>query len=359
MIKPGLSYSGLHVRLPLFLIFLVCMGGNAFSQLFPGLEGEELEEAIRNNYTPGYLLDDTQVKDTLYARIFIQGDSVHCIYSGMARFLPSGVDPSQWLYGTGLETESINLEHSWPQAKGAGDGTNGNMDMHHLFPSRSAINSDRANYPYAEIEDALTQKWYYLGNEMSTKPSNNIAVYSEYRTGSFEPRESVKGDIARAMLYFWTIYRQDAIAADPFYFDLMKDQLCQWHEQDPADDFENLRNERIATYQDGKQNPFILDCSLAKRTYCNTLPECEMVSSGLVVPADFRIFYNPSDHQLTVQGSEDRIWKLSIFNVTGEVIQVEMVRTNWNSSLKPRCSGFFIAYAVQDQKVLIHKFFVP
>ena len=104
------------------LIFLTVSLQQGKSQIFPGLVGEPLVEALRDAYTPGILLNDTQVKDTLYAKIFMEGDSVRCIYSGLARYLPSGVDPSQWLYGTGLEVGSINLEHSWPQAKGAGEG---------------------------------------------------------------------------------------------------------------------------------------------------------------------------------------------------------------------------------------------
>jgi len=68
------------------------------AQLFPGLEGEALADAIRNEYTPVQLLNDTQVKDTLYAKVFIENDSVRCIYSGLAHYLPPGVDPSQWVY---------------------------------------------------------------------------------------------------------------------------------------------------------------------------------------------------------------------------------------------------------------------
>ncbi len=44
------------------------------AQLFPGLEGEALADAIRNENTPLQLLNDTQVKDTLYAKVFIEND---------------------------------------------------------------------------------------------------------------------------------------------------------------------------------------------------------------------------------------------------------------------------------------------
>jgi hypothetical protein len=74
---------------------------NLEAQLFPGMEGDELVNAIRAAYTPAVLLTEAQVKDTLYAKVFIQHDSVHCIYSGLAHDLPPGVDPSQWIYENG------------------------------------------------------------------------------------------------------------------------------------------------------------------------------------------------------------------------------------------------------------------
>ena len=73
------------------------------AQLFPGLEGQDLIEAIRNEFTPTLILNDNQVKDTLYAKVFIENDSVHCIYSDLAHDVPPGVDPSQWIFENGTE----------------------------------------------------------------------------------------------------------------------------------------------------------------------------------------------------------------------------------------------------------------
>jgi endonuclease I len=51
----------------------------------------------------------------------------------------------------------MNLEHSWPQSKGADTDKPGGRNMHHLFPSRSAINGDRGDFPFSDIPDASTQ----------------------------------------------------------------------------------------------------------------------------------------------------------------------------------------------------------
>ncbi|MEP6793262.1 MAG: hypothetical protein ABJB16_02970, partial [Saprospiraceae bacterium] len=97
------SFSGL------VFILILLSSQSVRAQLFPGLEGEPLADAIRNEFTPNQLLTFAQAKDTLYARIFIQNDSVKCIYSGLPHYLPGGVDPSQWVFGSGNEVESINL----------------------------------------------------------------------------------------------------------------------------------------------------------------------------------------------------------------------------------------------------------
>lgn len=324
----------------------------SYGQLFTGLSGEELADAIRAEFTPGILLDDNQAKDTLYAKVFLSGDSVRCIYSDLARYLPAGQDPSQWLYGSGLETNSINLEHGWPQAKGAGEGTDGNTNMYHLFPSRTAINGDRANFPYSEIPDQQTTKWFYKDKQLNTKPGSNIDAYTEYVNGFLEPRESVKGDIARAMFYFWTIYRQDAIAADPFFFALQLDDFCQWHHQDPVDDEERRRDEIIASYQDDKRNPFIIDCSLVKRTYCDQIPECVPVSAAFPEIENCKLSFHPGEHSFIIEGKEQTEWQFFLVDAAGRRLQATQVQTNVPFDLEPLPSGVYFAFAIHPDQIL-------
>jgi Endonuclease I/Secretion system C-terminal sorting domain len=151
--------------------------------------------------------------------------------------------------------------------------------MHHLYPSRTKVNSDRGNFPFGDIADHLTQTWYVKSTERSTPPATGRDVYSEGIrgvNGKFEPRESVKGNIARSMFYFYTMYKSQADAEDPTFFNKMKTDLCAWHYLDPVDEVEWNRNQKIATYQGGKPNPFVLDCSLVSRAYCNNIDQaCE------------------------------------------------------------------------------------
>jgi endonuclease I len=347
-------------RIALFTIaFSIFFGSfqTVNAQLFPGLEGEELEIAVRNAYTPTQLLTEAQVKDTMYAVVFNQNDSVHCIYSGMGHDVPDGVDPSQWIYGNGTEMTSMNLEHGWPQSKGAGKSTQGNRDMHHLYPSRTAINSDRADFPYNEISDPTTQKWYYLDIVQGNIPANNINAYSEFRKNVFEPRESVKGDIARAMMYFWTIYRADAEAADPAFFELQREALCSWTEADPVDAIEQLHSQRIAIYQSGKENPFILDCTLSKRLYCPEQSNCSVgnqeASENIV---DIKVL--PEQDQLVIVSESVSAIKVSIFNIMGQMVKQVEAMPDTAFSYTGLSEGIFLIYISSGNEQYVKKVFL-
>jgi len=269
----------------LIVRFISVLGGIFLSALvhaqilFPELDGVALQEALRTAYTPASKLDLSQAKDTLYLLVERQQDSVRGIYSGYAVFLPDDVDPSQWVFMNG---NGINLEHGYPQSKGADEGLPGHSDMHHLFPSRVAVNTARASHPFAEIPDNLTTTWYKRDMSMQSIPVNDIDGYSEYRNGAFEPRESVKGNIARAIFYFYTMYQEDADAADPDFFSDQREALCAWHLADPVDDTELQRSSAIATYQDGKENPFVLDCTAALRAWC---PEFNGCTTAYLTPS--------------------------------------------------------------------------
>lgn len=246
--------------------------------IFPGLEGDGLIEELRNAYRPDTVLTSSQAKDTLYAVVQNQDDTVRCVYSGHYLVLPEGVDPSQWLFMDG-QTAGINLEHIYPVSKGASSGTQANVDMHNLYPTRVRVNSDRASFPFGEIPDALTLRWYFMTDMMSSVPAAQIDLYSEWNNAVFEPREDFKGDAARAVFYFYTMYTDQAMAADPFFFEQQRLTLLEWHISDPVSPFEVRRNELVSLYQDGKENPFILDPTLAGRAFCMDGEGCSTVST--------------------------------------------------------------------------------
>ena len=80
------------------------------------------------------------------------------------------------------------------------------------------------------------------------------------------PREEVKGNIARAVFYFYAIYQSTANSKDPNFFHLQKETLYLWHLADPVDAVEKERN-KLISLQQGNENPFISDSTLAWRAY--------------------------------------------------------------------------------------------
>lgn len=232
--------------------------------LFPGLTGNELLEAIQDQYTPSIVQTYAIARDSLFARIDQVNDSLRCVYTGYKVYLDPEEDPTVAAYMNG---NGLNTEHTYPQAKGASLEP-ARADMHHLFPTRVDVNQVRDNFAFAEIPDNTTERWFYLDQFRNSTPTSNIDSYSEFRNGAFEPPEAHKGDVARAMFYFYTIYRDQAVAADSDYFAGQMQTLCNWHYLDPVDEKEWNRTWQIAHYQDGKANPFVLDCTLAQRLYC-------------------------------------------------------------------------------------------
>ena len=323
--------SVIHIRI-ISTFFLCCFSlfGLTQQNIFPGLTGDELLQALQGSYTPDTVLEYGPARDTMYSRIDNVNDTVFGIYSQHGIYLPPGVPPREWLYkagnpnGPGGVPDAINTEHTYPQSKGATKGTQAYSDMHHLFPSRLAVNEDRGSLPFGEIDDLDTEVWYYKNQEMMSIPTDNIDAYSEGRSSSFEPRESVKGNIARATFYFYTIYRQAAMNADPDFFENQREDLCQWHMLDPVDTRELNRSAEIAIHQAGLENPFVLDCSLAKRLYCPELSDsCVMVAlSEISFPeqAFFKSYWNdPASLTVFYQSYTSEDIELDLIDQLGRV----------------------------------------
>jgi endonuclease I len=261
----------LHALLCL-LLSLIALSGQAqpatAAAIFPQMRGEALQQAIRQAYKPQRVLSYGPARELMYRELDNVNDSVTCLYTGYRLYLDPTVErASQYLYRDG-QRDGINCEHLWPRSKGARDG-NAHSDLHCLAPTRIAANDARSNYPFGEIDDRQTRQWLRQGySRQGIPPPTNIDEYSEVMTGWFEPREAVKGDIARAMFYFYTMYREEADAADLDFFRQQVKTLCQWHRQDPPDARESARTRAIARHQDGKPNPFVLDPGLAERAFC-------------------------------------------------------------------------------------------
>lgn len=179
-------------------------------------------------------LEYKEVKKVLFSKVDII-DGVIC-----SAYTPSQCKDRYGKKGSG-QNFKINIEHTWPQSKGAKEMP-ANSDMHHLFLTSKESNSKRANLPFC---NAVYDYWQMDGS---------IQGFDEYSQDCFEPQDAHKGNVARAMFYFAVRYG----------FSIDKDQEAvfrEWHELDPVDARELERHEIVKSLQ-GNINPFILEPSL-------------------------------------------------------------------------------------------------
>ena len=248
--------------LSLFVVFSFSYSQTVIGE---GLSGQELWDFVTENYKTTTTLGYTNCRDVMYSEIDIkEGNQLTGVYSGYTITLDLSQDPSSNAYEQG-----INCEHTFPQSMGSSSEPM-KSDMHHLFPTKSNVNSSRGNDPFEEIPDEETHVWYRNEYSQSDMPTEFTDEYAEkynppnQSDEGFEPREEQKGNTARAMFYFYAIYTD---VADDDFWEIQKETLMDWHYYDEVDDIEIERTWNIAEYQDGIPNPFVLDSTLARRIW--------------------------------------------------------------------------------------------
>ncbi len=147
-----------------------------------------------------------------------------------------------------IDSQGMNAEHSWPQGF-FNKAYPMKSDLHHVFPTFMTPNNARGSMPFALV----------------TKPSYSTSSGSKMGAEGFEPANAVKGDIARAILYFVVRYYDVNIRDGVDYKEFWAYRVpmfLEWDRRDPPDAAERRRNDLIAQFQ-GNRNPFVDDTTLA------------------------------------------------------------------------------------------------
>ncbi|ADE67437.1 MULTISPECIES: endonuclease [Priestia] len=145
-----------------------------------------------------------------------------------------------------------NREHVWAKSHGDfGTAMGPGTDLHHLRPADVSVNSTRGNL---DFDNGGTEHSEALGNY--------------FDSDSWEPRDEVKGDVARMLFYMAVRYEGDVSdepdlelnntvnnGTAPYHGKLSV--LLQWNAQDPVDDRERRRNDIIYSDYQHNRNPFI------------------------------------------------------------------------------------------------------
>ncbi|MDD4000097.1 MAG: endonuclease [Bacilli bacterium] len=223
----------------------------AYYDGFEGLEGVVLKAFLHD------LIDDHTVKSYAYAKeALLETDkdpnnpnNFILFYTGRSvpRTHPVGSSGDYW-----------NREHVWAKSHGDFENTIANSDLHNLRPTDASVNGVRGNLDFDEG-----------GNKViDTYGEGSSFCYVD--SDSFEPRNEVKGDVARILFYMAVRYEGDkgsepdlelndrvnnGKTSDIGYLGKLSILLI-WNLEDPVDDFERNRNEVIYGIQ-GNRNPFI------------------------------------------------------------------------------------------------------
>lgn len=153
-------------------------------------------------------------------------------------------------------------EHVWAKSRGDfGTSLGAGTDVHHLRAEDASTNSARGNRNFDEATEQFID-----GSGQYSGPTDSYTGGSGAFT--WEPRDAVKGDVARMLFYMATRYEGEGGEPDleltetllsstdnsPLHAKLSV--LLTWHAQDPVDAYEQSRNDIIYGYQ-GNRNPFI------------------------------------------------------------------------------------------------------
>ncbi len=269
---PPVPHPTAPLRLLLAVAALAAFAAPVRAQICSGLEGAAALSCVADGYRPASVLSLDASKDRLYDTVdrSAQGgqDGVFGLYTGhfVAFDCSPSCDPSQDVYNND-GANGINQEHVFPRSRGV-DGTAAERDMHHLYPTRGAVNSARGNDPFGALDDGLSSSWYRSADRATARPADPD-TWSQSAGGTFEPRAVVRGDVARAMFYVAAVYGS---TVDGAWFRAQLDDLLAWHEADPATEGERARSARVAQFQSGCGagdcvNPFAFDATLARRVF--------------------------------------------------------------------------------------------
>jgi len=256
----------ISISLFLLLFALSSLPSQAQQTLFPGVTGNALIDSLRKHYKPTFVASYDVARDSMFKSFNYEAGGIECFYTGNI------VKVSQSNARMEAQNAGYNTEHIWPVSKFIGRG-NPYSDLHHLRPTKADVNASRNNYRFRVLNTSEVTTFWRGAVSQSTVPTGNLGEWSKTKKGEtfddsfFEPRDVVKGDVARAKFYFYTMYETEALAADRDYFVSQMNTLRQFHQQDPVDGIEFLRTLKIGRMQSGKENPFVLDSTLVRRAF--------------------------------------------------------------------------------------------
>ena len=211
------------------------------------------------------------------------GPYVHALYNNR------NVDNQSyaWMsHGDRSDAWTIEREHVWPKSQGFEASGQGGArgDPMHLMAAEGSANGAHSNHAYGYVDK--TKKYTDVGSTHSNATGNltGKSKTDANATTVFEPQDSDKGDIARAIFYMAARYNYhdgdtdtDINTNNPnlelvdYASELASytssktttgkmgilSDLLEWNELDPPDEYEIHRNDLLYNNFTNNRNPFI------------------------------------------------------------------------------------------------------
>lgn len=282
---------------------------------------DDLSDLLYNHYHLDYgdfyskVVSNVYQKDTVGGMHYVICDYSNTVYQ---------------FSGNNYSNSVFNREHVTPKSWMPSDPnsyTFEGSDYHNLFPVKASVNTKRSNLPVGEV---VNQTWSDIDSKFGK---------DQYNQNVFEPKESKKGDVARAM--FYQIVTYDGLIGSWAFNNLETygdnqdvDLLLQWHLQDTVSDFEKTRNEYIYSQQ-GNRNPFIdfpewVNCFDFKTL--TLTGNCPLDTNANPLPNDInRLLYEKEcivfpniivDNAYAKLLNQEYIQKIELLNINGKSVKI-------------------------------------
>ncbi|MBI9037711.1 MAG: endonuclease [Bacteroidales bacterium] len=229
-----------------FTIFTFSQIPSGYYDGTEGLSGSQLKLVVHNIIKGHIEFSYNDLRDF----ILIETDEDPNNYNNLI-LLYTGRSQAKSTFGGG--ENDWNREHVWAKSHGDfGNSAPCGTDAHHIRPTDVSVNGDRGHLDFDNGGNPI-----YDNGDLAGYRIDNV---------SWEPRDEVKGDVARMIFYMAVRYEGDDGELDLEVVDYVNtypnpkhgklSTLLEWNIADPPDDFEKNRNEVVYYYQENR-NPFI------------------------------------------------------------------------------------------------------
>jgi endonuclease I len=306
----------------------------------------ELNQIIRGHIEFPYTASSTDVWDILKEtdRDPENPDNVILLYSGRS------VNADQEYSGG----SGWSREHVWAKSRGDFGNSNGEgTDVHHLRPCDISVNSTRNNRNFDDCVSCID----VIDNGFNTGSKRDANLYT------FEPRDEVKGDVARMIFYMAVRYEGEGSELDLELTNTLltnTDQsplhsrvsaLLEWSRTDAVSDWERNRNNIIDSLFQHNRNPFIDHPELSEYLWGDSIgiawtPAPTDTSISLAVAEreinPIKFYPNPTTGLVHIEGAYDEV---VVFDALGKLV-ARKTKYEAELDISELPSGLYFAHVI-------------